>query len=286
MRKLGKPEKIYLNNPNQIMAISRYGRFLGTHHRKTSFMFDAGAKAREEGKAILGKVINEGRKALLEHEAKELLRLHGAPAGPDRLAETAEEAIQIAGEMGGQVALKIASPDILHKSDAGGVRLGLEGKDEIRSAFHDILESARAYNRKADIRGCVVSPMVGRGTELIIGTKIDEQFGPVIMFGIGGIMVEVVKDVSFRVLPLSKMASRKMIGEIKLAPILNGVRGQQPSDKKAISRLLLTVSEIIEAYPQIQEMDLNPVIAHEDKITIVDARIILNPSNNNHERRR
>jgi acetyltransferase len=110
---------------------------------------------------------------------------------------------------------------------------------------------------------------------MVIGTKTDEQFGPVIMFGVGGILVEVVKDVSFRVLPLSRSAARKMISEIKSYPILNGFRGRPPVDKKAISTLLVTVSEIIEAYPQIKEMDLNPVIAYEDGVTVVDARIIL-----------
>jgi len=110
---------------------------------------------------------------------------------------------------------------------------------------------------------------------VIIGTKVDEQFGPVIMFGIGGILVEVVKDVSFRVLPISRTAPRKMIKEIKSYPILKGIRGRPPVDQKAICTLLLTVSDIIEAYPDIQEMDLNPVIAHEDGITIVDVRIIL-----------
>jgi acyl-CoA synthetase (NDP forming) len=123
--------------------------------------------------------------------------------------------------------------------------------------------------------------MVSDGVEMIIGTKIDDQFGPVIMFGLGGILVEVVKDVSFRVLPLSKIAARHMIEEIKSSPILNGVRGRPPVDKDAIVTLLLTVSEIIEAYPQIQEMDLNPVIGHEDGVSVVDARIILKKETDN-----
>ena len=117
--------------------------------------------------------------------------------------------------------------------------------------------------------------MAGEGVEVIIGTKIDVQFGPVIMFGIGGILVEVVKDVAFRVLPISRTAPQKMIREIKSYPILQGVRGRPPVDQQAICRLLLKVSEIIEAYPDIQEMDLNPVIAHEKGLTIVDVRIIL-----------
>ena len=187
----------------------------------------------------------------------------------------ADDAVRIAKDLGQEVALKIVSPDILHKSDAGGVKVKLKTGDEIRRAFNEIIENARRYDRKADIKGCIVSSMVSDGVEMIIGTKIDEQFGPVIMFGLGGILVEVVKDVSFRVLPLSKIAARHMIEEIKSSPILNGVRGRAPVDKDAIITLLLTVSEIIEAYPQIQEMDLNPVIGHEDGVSIVDARIIL-----------
>jgi len=171
--------------------------------------------------------------------------------------------------------MKIVSPDILHKSDAGGVKLNLKTGEELRAGFNEIMKNAHRYDKNADIRGGIVSRMAGEGVEVIIGTKIDDQFGPVIMFGVGGIMVEVVKDVSFRVLPISRTAPQKMISEIKSYPILDGVRGKPPVDKQALCRLLLTVSEIIEAYPQIQEMDLNPVIAHEDGLSIVDARIIL-----------
>jgi acetyltransferase len=177
--------------------------------------------------------------------------------------------------MNGEVALKIVSPDILHKSDACGVSLSLKEPDEIRTAYSQIIENAKEYNKDATIMGCVVSPMAEDGVEVIIGTKIDPQFGPVIMFGIGGILVEVVKDVSFRVLPISRKAPYKMMREIKSFPILDGVRGRQPVDQEAIAQLLLRTSEIIEAYPQIQEMDLNPVIVHESGLTIVDVRIIL-----------
>lgn len=176
------------------------------------------------------------------------------------------------------IALKIVSPHILHKSDAKGVKLGLKNSDEIRNAFDEIISNGKKYNKNADIKGCIVSPMADEGVEIIIGTKIDAQFGPVIMFGIGGILVEVVKDVSFRVLPISRKAPQKMIREIKSYPILKGVRGQSPVDQEAICNLLLKVSEIIEAYPVIEEMDLNPVIAHERGVTIVDVRIILKKS--------
>jgi len=258
-----------------ISVLCQYGHTKGGPHRKASFVLNYGAKAKKEALAIIEQAKGEGRRALFEHEAKSLLGMHGASVSFDRLARTAEEAEKIAREIGGSVALKIVSPDILHKSDAGGVKLNLKTAQAVRAAFTEIMENARRYNKKADVRGCVVSRMAGDGVEVIIGTKTDDQFGPVIMFGVGGIMVEVVKDVSFRVLPISRTAPRKMISEIKSHPVLDGVRGRPPVDKQAICKLLLTVSEIIEAYPQIQEMDLNPVIAHEHGVTIVDARIIL-----------
>ena len=203
------------------------------------------------------------------------MALHDAPVSADRLAKDAEEAVRIAEGMNSEVALKIVSPDILHKSDACAVSLSLKDPDDIRAAYSQIIENAKGYKERARIMGCVVSPMAEDGVEIIIGTKVDPQFGPVIMFGIGGILVEVVKDVSFRVLPISRKAPYKMMREIKSYPLLNGVRGRQPVDREAIAQLLLKTSEIIEAYPQIQEMDLNPVIVHESGLTIVDVRIIL-----------
>jgi acetyl coenzyme A synthetase (ADP forming)-like protein len=258
-----------------LSALCQYGNYLGTYHRKTNFVFNWRARANPTGERIISEALREGRYSLFEHEAKELLKEHGALVSLDRVASTPEEAVTIAKDLGGEVVLKIVSPDILHKSDAGGVRLRLRGEEEIRNAFNEIIENAKHYDKKARIKGCIVSPMFAEGVEVIIGSKIDEQFGQVIMFGLGGILVEVVKDVSFRVLPLSGITARKMISEIKSAPILNGFRGRTPVNKKAVSDLLLKVSEIVEAYPEIEEMDLNPVIAHEDRVTIVDARIIL-----------
>jgi len=167
------------------------------------------------------------------------------------------------------------SPDILHKSDAGGVRTNLKTEKEIRSAFNEISKNTLKYSPKADIRGMLVSPMAEGGVEIIIGTKYDDQFGPVIMYGLGGIMVEILKDVSFRVLPITRTAARKMIELTKSYPILNGARGNLPLDQKAIRKLLMLCSEIVEAYPDIEEMDLNPVIVYEKGLSIVDLRVIL-----------
>ncbi|MBU4055017.1 MAG: acetate--CoA ligase family protein, partial [Proteobacteria bacterium] len=206
---------------------------------------------------------------------KRLFQIHGAPVTEDKLAVTADEAVRMAEGMGGKVALKIVSKDILHKSDVGGVRLNVGTKDEIKKAFKQIVKNVKAHHPDADIKGVLVSPMAKPGVEVIIGTKLDDQFGPVIMFGLGGIMVEVLKDVSFRVLPISPRSARHMMEDIRSAPLLDGVRGKAPHDKAAVRKLLLICSEIVEAYPEIAEMDLNPVIVYEKGISVVDARVIL-----------
>jgi acetyltransferase len=258
-----------------IGVLAQYGNYLKEYHAKTNFFFNTGAKAKKGAVAIIEKAMSEGRTSLLENEGKEILSLHGAQVSKDILARTAQDAVRIAKKIGGEVVLKVVSPDILHKSDAGGVRLNLKSDDNVREAFNSIMQSTAQYNPNADIRGVIVSPMASKGIEVIIGTKVDDQFGPVIMYGLGGILVEVIKDVAFRVLPLSERAARKMIEETKSYPLLNGFRGESNYDKKALKALLLLCSDMIESYPQIQEMDLNPVIVHEKGVSIVDARIIL-----------
>ncbi|MFC1494960.1 acetate--CoA ligase family protein [Thermodesulfobacteriota bacterium] len=258
-----------------ITELCNYGKKLTVPHKRASFVFNWERKSKNEGRDIIENVLKEGRHILLENEGKALLELHDAPVSKDRLALDSDDAVRIAKRMKTDVALKIVSPHILHKSDAGGVKLGLKKPGEIKIAYDEIIKNAKNYNKDADIKGCIVSPMAGEGVEVIIGTKIDAQFGPVIMFGVGGILVEVLKDVSFRVLPISRTAPQKMIKEIKSYALLKGVRGRPPVDKNALCNLLLKVSEIIEAYPMIQEMDLNPVIVHEEGLTIVDVRIIL-----------
>jgi acetate---CoA ligase (ADP-forming) len=258
-----------------IGALADRGRYLNEYHAKVNFVFNWRAKQKSQGRKIIARAREQGRRLLLEPEARELFRLHGAPVSDDALATTADAAVKIAKKLGGEVALKIVSPDILHKSDAGGVRLHLATAKEIRQAFSEIMAKAKRYNPEADVRGVLVSSMAELGLEIIIGTKIDDQFGPVIMFGLGGVMVEILKDVSFRVLPISPRSARQMMEEIRAAPTLDGVRGRPPYDKKTIRRLLLICSEIVEAYPEIAEMDLNPVIVYEKGARIVDARIIL-----------
>ncbi|MGD9211528.1 MAG: acetate--CoA ligase family protein [Desulfobacteraceae bacterium] len=256
-------------------VLVQYGSYLSQYRAKTNFIFNWGTKAHSEGIKIIEKASCENRKNLLEIEAKQLLAYHNAPVTVDKLAQSADEAADIAAEMDQPVVMKIASPDILHKSDAGGVRLDLKRKSDVRKAYNQIIRSAHDYNPEAEIKGVNISPMIKGGVEVIIGTKIDDQFGPVIMYGLGGVMVEILKDVSFRVLPISRHSATRMLEETKSFPILNGVRGAAPYDKKAIIKLLLTCSELIESYEEISEMDLNPVIVHENGLSIVDARIIL-----------
>jgi len=258
-----------------IGVLAEYGNYLTQYHAKHIFELNWGAKAKAEGKKIIAAARKEGRNALLEIEAKRLFAIHGAPVSGDLLAATADEAVQFAKKIGNEVVLKIVSPDILHKSDAGGVKIKLRTEKEIRQGFEEILKNAAKYNPKADIRGILVASMANEGVEIIIGTKYDDQFGPIIMYGLGGILVEILQDVSFSVLPITPTNARKMIEQTKSYPILNGARGKPPLDKKSLRRLLMLCSEIAEAYPEIHEMDLNPVIVHEKGVSIVDARIIL-----------
>ncbi len=258
-----------------IGALSSYGAHLSISHAYDDLSFNWGANATQSGEEIISSVQSDGRSALMEHEARELLAQHGLPVFTGPLLKTSSDAVKAAANIDGPVAMKIVSPNILHKSDAGGVRLNLNSPDEIRNAFDEILNNALTYAPDADIRGVLIIPMATAGIEVIIGTKIDDQFGPIIMFGLGGIMVEVLKDVAFRVLPVSTKGAADMLEEIRTSTILDGIRGNPASDKEALVSVLVKVSEIVEAYPAISEMDLNPVIVHPEGVSIVDARILI-----------
>jgi len=258
-----------------VASLCQYGNYLKSYHAKTNFVFNWKNKAKKEGDFIIEAARKEGRHVLLEHEAKKLIKLHGAPTAVGRVAENEDEAWEIAKEIKGNCVLKIVSPDILHKSDAKGVMLNLASEKEIKNGFRQIMKNSLAYNPKADIRGVLIAPMAQKGLEIILGTKTDEMFGPVIMYGLGGIMVEIMKDVTFWVLPISPASCRKMIEETRSSVLLDGVRGQHGYDKKSLRKLISICSELIESYPDIEEMDLNPVILHEQGLDVVDARIIL-----------
>ena len=171
--------------------------------------------------------------------------------------------------------LKVISPDVVHKSDMGGVKLGLKDAAETAAAYDDIVASIKANQPGAVIEGVSVQGMARPGTEVIIGMSKDSQFGPVLMFGLGGIMVEILKDVAFRIVPLTRRDARSMIQEIKGFPVLNGYRGQEPADIEKLEDTLLKLSEFVQQHDEIKEIDLNPIFAYKDGLTAVDARIIL-----------
>jgi acetyltransferase len=236
----------------------------------------SGVAPTEEMQAMFARARNEGRD-LFEYEAKALLRAHGVNVAPEALAHAPEDLAGIAARFADQsLAMKVVSKDILHKSDAGGVKLNLRGEAELRAAYDRIMASSRAYAPAADIRGVLVTPMAKKGTEVIIGVVRDPIFGPVLMFGLGGIFVEILQDVAFRAIPLSRHDAESMVDAIKGRKVLDGVRGEPPVDKAALIELLLKVSSIVTAYPQLSELDLNPVIAYPSGYAVVDARVITN----------
>jgi acetyltransferase len=171
--------------------------------------------------------------------------------------------------------MKIVSKDILHKTEAGGVKLTLRREDTMRKAFREIIEGARAYTADAEIEGVLVVPMARKGVEVIIGVSHDSIFGPVMMFGLGGVFVEILQDVVFRAIPLTRADGFEMLDAIKAKKILEGVRGAKPVDREALVDLLMKISALVQAHPEITEIDLNPVFAHDDGYTVVDARMIL-----------
>ncbi len=219
--------------------------------------------------------LSEGRKVLLEHEAKALIGDYGIPVTRVKVAKSEDEAVEFAREIGLPVVLKIVSPDVLHKSDVGGVKVNLKTEEEVRRAYREIIENVKSKVPNARIVGILVQEFAPSGVEVIIGLIRDPQFGPTVMFGLGGVFVEVFKDVSFRVAPLTERDAYEMIEEIKGKVLLEGYRGTQPADKKAIVDALIKVGQIGLEIPEIKEMDLNPIMAYPTGIKVVDARVIL-----------
>jgi len=224
---------------------------------------------------IIDSVKKQGRTVLTEIEAKQVFKSIGVHTVETRLASSQREAAAISADIGFPVVLKVASPDISHKSDAGGVKVGLKNRAEVRKACREIMASARQKYPGAKIDGVSVQSMAGPGVEIIIGMFKDAQFGPVIMFGLGGIFVEVLKDVSFRIIPIEPGDAAEMIREIKGYTLLQGYRGQEPVDIPALEDILLKVSDFAEHTPGIKEIDLNPVFAFKDGAVAADARIVL-----------
>ncbi len=224
---------------------------------------------------ILTRARQEKRSVLTEIEAKQILSEVGINCTDTRLAVDKNQAVTLSEELGYPAVLKISSVDISHKSDAGGVKVNLPDKAAVEKAYDEIMASCRAQYPNANIEGVAVQAMVKAGTEVIIGMAQDSSFGPVLMFGLGGIFVEVLKDVAFRIVPLEKKDASEMIAEIKGKRLLEGYRGEDPADIRFLEEMLLRLSKLVEETEGIAEIDMNPVFAYQQGAVVVDARIIL-----------
>ena len=225
--------------------------------------------------SVLDKVKSEGRTNLLEDEGREILDAYGFPLPNSAVAATEDEAVDAANKIGYPIVMKIASPQIVHKSDAGGVKVNLTNDDEVRSGFKTIMENAKKYDSNAEIKGVLIVEMIKGGKEMIIGSKLEPGMGPVVMLGMGGIYVEILKDVTFRLAPLTDQEANDMISSIKTKKLLDGVRGEKPSDINKLSECIQRLSQLVTDFKEIKELDMNPVLVMEDGegCKILDVRI-------------
>ncbi len=239
-------------------AIYRYSRYLKTPEQKpTNYTVD-----KKKVDSIFKAVRADCRKVLLPTEAAEVARAYGIAAPPSKLAEKPEDAVEYAMEMGYPVVMKIVSPDILHKTDIGGVVLNITSPEEVHQAFADIMAKSRKAHPEAKIYGVSVDKMVPRGREMIVGMSRDPQFGPMVMFGLGGIYVNFLKDVAFRIAPLNARDAEGIVKETKSYTLLKGIRGEPPADIAALEEMILRISQFVTTYPEVAEMDINPILVY------------------------
>jgi acyl-CoA synthetase (NDP forming) len=257
-----------------LAALSTYGERVAGASESSDFQVAAATSSAD----TLADRFGNGRTQLSEFEAKSALLAHELPVTPFDLATDADEAAALAADIDRPVAMKVVSPDIVHKSDAGGVALDVS-PDSAAETYDELLAAARDYAPDAVLDGVLVSPMREAGVELIIGVVNDDQFGPVVMCGLGGVFVEVLEDVAFRALPLTEADARALLNDIDAQELLDGARGNPPVDRDAVVDLLVAVSEFVEAHPSVSELDLNPVFATEDGVEIIDAAITLHEPN-------
>ncbi len=230
----------------------------------------------------IDRVLGEGRVSIGDAEARSIITAYGMDIPPSEIAETPERAVEIASEMGYPVVLKIASPDILHKTDVGGVKVGLGNPTDVRDAFELMTYRAQRYLPEARLWGCLVQKMVPPGLEILIGMNRDPQFGPLVTFGLGGIYVEILKDVAFRVAPYAREEVDEMLSEIRTSALLDGVRGDPPVDREAIIDALMRVGQLVIDFPEIAELDINPFVVYPEGQggIAIDMRLILKPNGN------
>jgi acyl-CoA synthetase (NDP forming) len=232
---------------------------------------------KSRAKEVLRKAKEEGRKYLPEPEAHEVLKAYGFPVLKSHLATNVEEAIAAAEKIGFPVAMKIVSPDILHKVDVGGVKVNIQTKAQLRREHKNLMASVKSHKPDAEIWGVFIQKMAGKGKEAIIGMNRNPLFGPILLFGLGGVYVELFKDVSFRIAPLRELGTFRMIKQIRGYKMFDGFRGEPPSDVKSIAECLQRLSQLVIECEEIEELDINPLIVYKkgDGAAVVDARILI-----------
>ncbi|UCG00457.1 MAG: acetate--CoA ligase family protein [Candidatus Heimdallarchaeota archaeon] len=230
-----------------------------------------------ETRQFLEKAIQQKKKVLTVQESKKILLQENFPINPTGFGTDLNEVITEAEKIGFPVVLKVSSHDIIHKSDVGGVVTEIRSTTELKERFEQMQQRISQKVPNAKIEGYIIEKMQS-GIELLVGSTVDQMFGPILAFGLGGIYVEVLKDVVFRLIPIEREDATEMLSEIKAAKILDGIRGQPPINKKALVDLLIKTSTFVDHHPEIEELDLNPVFATEDGVSVVDARIILKVS--------
>src|SRR5918911_111999 len=226
-------------------------------------------------RVVLDQIRAEGRTALTAPEGKQVCEAYGIPVPKEGLATSVQEALRLAQEIGSPVVLKIVSTDILHKTDAGGVLTGLASAAEVEQGYRTILANARAYKADARILGVQVQQMLPAAQEVIVGATTDPSFGKLVAFGLGGILVEVMQDITFHLAPTTHREAVAMLDDIAGAAVLHGVRGASGVDRDALGTLIENVSQLVHDFPEISELDLNPVFASPTGVTAVDVRIVV-----------
>jgi acetyl-CoA synthetase (ADP-forming) len=228
-----------------------------------------------EAEKIVEDILAAGRNTALPDEALALVKLFGVDVPEYALVKTAEEAVEVSKEIGFPLALKIASQDVLHKSDIGGVVINLKNVEEVERNYNKVLDNLKRIVPDARIGGVLIQKQIPEATHLIVGGVYDEQFGPTVMFGLGGVFVELFKDVSFRIAPVTETEAMEMVKEIKAYPVLSGYRGSKKLDIEQVTKTIVNISELITNISIIQEVELNPLFAYEKSVIAVDARVIL-----------
>ncbi len=271
--------------PDQAMnGMAALREYNNVHLMITDSDESCGPKSSKVARKIIAKARADGRGSLTEIEAKQVFAAYGLPVTETNLAKSEEQAVELAKSTGFPVVMKVVSPDIIHKSDAGGVKVNIKDEAGVRAAFKTILANCKAYKAEADIRGVAVQEMAPLGTEVIVGSINDPTFGPTVMFGLGGIFVEVLKDVTFRVAPVNKQQAEHMLNEIRSVAILAGARGEAPRDRAALQDLICRYGTMVyDLRDEVAETDANPVLVYEEGkgLKVVDARVILKQKNVN-----